>query len=151
MGLFDLFKKPQVIKDEFFGTLRFMSFKDSSKDYFEGKGKFKPTGDIIEYFIKGDIIGPTVEQRDFFNKIQDSYDEIIAKVSPIVEDEFKNWKDDFKILDFKKEVRLVAVTIPRIQARPLIWDMSFESIHEHDHQIVIDFKDFEPDASTLDG
>jgi hypothetical protein len=38
MGLFDLFKKPQTIQDDFFGTLTFMTFKDSTKNYFEGRG-----------------------------------------------------------------------------------------------------------------
>jgi len=42
MGLFNLFKKPQTIQDDFFGTLTFIDFKDSTKNYFEGKGKFKP-------------------------------------------------------------------------------------------------------------
>ena len=151
MGLFDLFKKPQTIQDDFFGTLTFMSFKDSTKNYFEGKGKFKPTGDTIEYFVSGDLTGPTNDQREFYNKLQDTYDEITSKVTPLIEDEFKNWKDDFKIKDFKKEFKLVAVTIPRLQTKPTTWNMSFETIHDDNHQITVDFKDLEPDGIVIDG
>ena len=50
MGIFGLFKKPQTIQDDFFGTLTFMNFKDSTKNYFEGKGKFNPTGDVDRIF-----------------------------------------------------------------------------------------------------
>ena len=85
MGLFDLFKKPQTIQDDFFGTLTFMSFKDPTKNYFEGKGKFNPTGDEIEYFVEADLSGPTNDQRNFYNKVEGLYDEIISKVIPLIE------------------------------------------------------------------
>jgi hypothetical protein len=151
MGLFDLFKKPQVIQDDFFGTLTFMIFKDPTKNYFEGKGKFKPTGEEIEYLVGADLSGPTNDQRNFYNKVQDSYEELISRITPLIEDEFKNWKEDFKIKDFKKEFKLVAMTIPRLNSNAISWDMSFETIHEADHQITVDFKNFEPDGILIDG
>jgi hypothetical protein len=151
MGLFDLFKKPLTIQHDFFGTLIFMTFKDSTKNYFEGKGKFKPTGDEIEYFVGADLNGPTNDQREFYIKVQDSYDDLISKITPLIEDEFKNWKDDFKVKDFKKEFKLVAVTIPRLNTNVTIWDMSFETIHDDNHQVTVDFKDFEPEGILIDG
>jgi hypothetical protein len=151
MGLFDLFKKPQIIQDNFFGPLRFIEFKNSTKNYFEGKAIFKPTGNEIEYFIKADLSGPTTDQRDFYDKVQNSYDEIISKVIPIIEDELKDWKEDSRIKDFKKEFKPVALTIPRMTTKPLIWDISFETIHDDNHHVTIDFKDFEPDGSAIDG
>lgn len=151
MGLFDLFKKPQIIQDDFFGSLRFMTFKDSTKNYFEGKGILKPTTDEIEYFIEADLSGPTIDQRNFYDKVQNSFDEITSKVTPLIEDEFKNWKEDFKIKDFKKEFKPVALTIPRMTSKPLTWDISFETIHDDNHQITVDFKDFEPDGILIDG
>jgi hypothetical protein len=151
MGLFDLFNKPQTIKDDFFGTLTHMTFKDSTNNYFEGKGKFRPTGDEIEYFVGSDFSGPTTEQKHFYNKVQDCYDELISKITPLIEDEFKNWKEDFKINDFKREFKLVAVTIPRPNPHATIWDMSFETIHDDNHQVTVNFKDFEPDGVLIDG
>ena len=151
MGLFDLFKKPQTIQDDFFGTLTFMSFKDPTKNYFEGKGKFNPTGDEIEYFVEADLSGPTNDQRNFYNKVEGLYDEIISKVIPLIENEFKNGKEDFKIKDFKQEFKLVAVTIPRLNSDTATWDMSFETIHDDNHQVTVDFKDFEPEGILIDG
>jgi hypothetical protein len=151
MGLFDLFRKPQTIQDDFFGRLTLMSFKDPTKNYFEGKGKFKPTGDEVEYFVDADLSGPTSEQRKFYHKVQDSYDEIISKIAPLIEDEFKNWKEDFKINDFKTEFKLVALTIPRLNSNTTTWDMSFETIHDDNHQVTVDFKDFEPEGILIDG
>jgi hypothetical protein len=83
--------------------------------------------------------------------VQDSYDDLISKIIPLIEDEFKNWKDDFKIKDFKKEFKLVAVTIPRLNANATSWDMSFETIHDDNHQVTVDFKDFEPEGILIDG
>ncbi len=151
MGLFDLFKKPPTIKDDFFGVLTFVSFKKSTADYFEGKGRFKPTGDEIEYFIGADIRGPTNDQRDFYNKVQESYDELVAKFTPLIENEFKNWKSDFKIVNFKKEFKLVAMTIPRLNDNVITWDMSFDTIHDANHQVTVDFKNFEPEGILIDG
>ena len=151
MGLFDIFKKSQTIQDDFFGKLTFISFKDPTMNCFEGKGKFKPTGDTIEYTIEADLSGPTNDQRNFYNKVQDLYDEIISKITPLIEDEFKNWKEDFKIKDFKKEFKLVAVTIPRLSSNAATWAMSFETIHDNNHQVTVDFKDFEPEGILIDG
>jgi hypothetical protein len=151
MGLFNLFNKPPTIQDDFFGVLTFMSFKDSTKNYFEGKGKFKPTGEVIEYLVGGDLSGPTNEQREFYNKIQDTYDAIMVKITPLIEEEFKNWKEDFRIKDFKKEFKLVALTIPRLPSKPVVWDMSFDALHDEDHQITVGFNDFEPEGISFDG
>ena len=42
MGLFNLFKKPTIIQDDFFGH-----------------GHFTPTNSEVEYLIQADIEGPT--------------------------------------------------------------------------------------------
>ncbi|SHH85628.1 hypothetical protein SAMN04488109_5610 [Chryseolinea serpens] len=151
MGLFNLFKKTPTIRDDFFGTLTFINFKDVTKNYFEGKGKFEPTGEIIEYLIDGDLSGLTNDQKTFYNKIQNSYDEIISKITPLIEDEFKNWKEDFQINDFKKEFSLVAVAIPRLPSELIVWNISFDTIHDENHQITVEFKDFEPESISFDG
>lgn len=151
MGFFNLFKKQPTIQDEFFGKLTFIDFRDSSKDYFEGRGKFSPTNDEIEYLVDGDIIGPTKEQRDFYKKIEDSYDEIIAKISPLIEQEFRNWKEDFEIKDFRKEFTPIGLSIPRLTAEVIAWNISFNTIHDRNHQITVDLENFEPEGVLIDG
>lgn len=151
MGLFDLFRKPQTIQDDFFGTMLFISFKDATKNYFEGKCIFKPTGDKVELLIRGDAGGPTQEQRQLYARIQDSYDEIVIRIVPLIERELKEWREDNKIRDFRKEFKPASVTIPRIAGTPIRWDMTFEAIHEDEHQVTVDFKDFEPEKVLIDG
>lgn len=151
MALFSLFKKLPTLQDDFFGKLTFIDMKKPGTSYFEGKGKFSPSGDEIEYFVEADATGPTNEQREFYNKVQDTYGSLVSKITPVIEGEFRNWKEDFKIQDFNKEFRLAALTVPRLQTSPLVWNMSFTTVHDANHQITIDFKDFEPDGILIDG
>jgi len=151
MGLFNLFKKPTIIQDNFFGSLRFMDFKDPSKNYFEGKGYFTPTQSETEYLIQADIEGPTDEQQQFYRDLQDNFIHYIQKIKPLIEEEFRNWKEDFEIKNFTNEFALVCLTIPRHGLRPLIWDMTFTTVHDLNHQVTIDFVDNEPNGILIDG
>jgi hypothetical protein len=152
MGLFSLFKRPPIIQDEFFGKLTFMEIKKNQvNSYFEGKGYFKPTNEEIEFFISADIIGPTKDQREFFTKIENSYDEIISKIQPLIKDELKIWDKGIDIVDFKKEFKLVGLSIPRQKDVSSFWDLSFETVYDEQHNITINFKDFEPIGILVDG
>jgi len=151
MGFFNFFKKPTVIQDDFFGRLLYMDFKDPSKGYFEGKGLFLPTNNETEYLIQADASGPTEGQREFYINLQKGFVDYIEKIKPLIEDEFRNWKEDFSIREFTKEFQLVCLTIPRLNSTPLIWDMAFTTIHDKNHHITIDFSDYEPKGILIDG
>ena len=68
MGLLDfIFGKTIKLENEFFGTMLFQEDKkDSVKSYFECRRHFKPSDQIIEIGIDGEITGPTQKQIDFF-------------------------------------------------------------------------------------
>ena len=151
MGLFDIFKKPTIVHDEFFGTLRLMDFKDASKNYFEGKGHFAPTGNTTEYLIEAERKGPTEEQRQFYRDLQAKFTQYIECMKPLIEDEFRNWKEDFTMKDFNREFELVGITIPRFDKQPLIWDMAFTTIHDLNHHVTIDFVGNHPNGILIDG
>jgi hypothetical protein len=151
MGIFDIFKKPTIIEDDIFGRLRFMKMKDPEKGYFEGDGLFKPTGKKIEYLIDGNENGPDQNQKEFYRWIQENYRELVTKILPLVEDEFENWKVGFKITNFDKEFELVGVTIPKQDKTALKWEMSFNTIHDENHQITIGFIGSEPKRVLIDG
>lgn len=141
----------EAFEDAFFGKLTFMKMKDPSKSYFEGYGLFKPTGEEIDYSIDADATGPTIEQQQFYTLIQNTYDDIVLKVSPVIEQEFKNWKEGFEIKDFKEEFNLVGLTIPRQPNSNFSWDMSFDSVHDVEHQFTVYFEQFEPVGVSIDG
>lgn len=151
MGLFNLFKKPVIIEDSFFGKLRYLDFKGPSGGYFEGEGVFSPINQEIGYMIQADISGPTEEQKEFYRELQKNFNCYTEKIRPLVEDEFRNWKEGFEIQDFNNEFTLESLTIPRLDSLPLIWNMSFTTIHDRDHQVTIDFKDHEPVGILIDG
>ena len=151
MSMFNLFKKPHVIEDAFFGKLRYIGSKDASKGYFEGKGFFMPTNNEIEYLIEADITGPTDRHRIFYQELQDNFKDYIERIRPLIEDEFRNWKEDFRIEDFSKEFTLVCLTIPRPGKTPLTWDMAFTTIHDANHHVTIDFIGNNPDGILIDG
>ena len=151
MGLFDFFKKPTILQDDFFGALRSVDFKDASKNYFEGKGHFTPTNSDTEYLIEADKNGPTDKQKQFYLDLQADFAKYIQKIKPLIEDEFRNWKEDFVIKDFNKEFELVCITIPRLDNRPITWDMAFTTVHDLNHQVTIDFIDDHPNGILIDG
>lgn len=155
MGILSkLFKKTPkpTIEDSTFGSLTFIEIKKNPKNsYFEGSGLFKPAGIEIEYFITTNMKGPTQEQKDFFETIQEDYKSISKKCAAVIEAEFKNWREDFIISDFDSEFTLVAITIPDLTIKPTEWDLAFETKHDENHQFTVYFKDFEPENVGIDG
>ena len=151
MGLFDLFKKSVILHDTFFGVLHFVDFKDASKNYFEGKGRFTPTNSDTAYTIQADKGGPTDEQKQFYLDLQVDFTKYIQKMKPLIEEEFQNWKKDFVIKDFNKEFELVCINIPRLDSNPVIWDMTFTTVHDLNHHVIIDFVDDQPKGILIDG
>ncbi len=153
MGFFDsLFGKTQKIDHDFFGHMIFNGGKTpTATDYFECRRHFKPSGNIIEIGIDGDISGPTEKQIDFFKSIEDNFASITKAVAPLIESEFRNWKEDFKILDFSKEFRAVYLRLPRCESKPVIWEIAFESDHDKNHTFTLTMNDLEAKEILIDG
>ncbi len=152
MGLFNIFKKPKTIQDDFFGQLTFIEIKNNPiENYFEGKGWFSPTEKEIEYLIIADSSGPSLQQREFYTQIETKYKGLVSNARPLIEQEFKNWRENFEIQDFEKEFRLVSLSIPRLDAKEIRWDMYFETVHDKNHIVTVNFSDFEVDTIMVDG
>ncbi|KQT17509.1 hypothetical protein ASG31_08870 [Chryseobacterium sp. Leaf404] len=153
MGLLDfIFKKTIKLENEFFGTMLFQADKkDSLKSYFECKRHFKPSDQKIEIGIDGEITGPTQKQIDFFKSIEDNYLTITKSITPLIEDEFGNWKDGFKIIDFHKEFEPVYLRLQRCISKPIIWEIAFESEHDRNHTFTFIMWDFEAKEILIDG
>ncbi|WP_406684336.1 hypothetical protein N1F78_00995 [Seonamhaeicola sp. MEBiC1930] len=153
MGIFDfIFGKTIKIDDEFFGKMVFLDDKkEPLKSYFECRRHFKPTDDIIEIGITGDVNGPTKIQKDFFRKIESDYNEIALSIKPMIENEFRNWKEDFKIADFKKEFKAVYLFLPRCENEPKVWEIAFESEHDLNHTFTLTMNDLNATEILIDG
>jgi len=153
MGLFDsIFGKSIKIDNDFFGQMLFMGDKkDQSKSYFECRRNFRPSDKLIEIGIDGMEAGPTQVQIDFFKKIEDKYSEITNSIKPLIEDEFGNWQEGFKIRDFNKEFDPVYLRLPRCETKPIIWEIAFESDHDRNHTFTLTMNDFEAKEILIDG
>jgi len=153
MGIFDfLFGKNIIIDNEFFGEMTFLeNKKEPLKSYFECRRHFKPTDNIIEIGIKGNETGPTKLQKDFFRKIESDYDKIISSIRPLIENEFRNWKEDFKITDFRKEFKAVYLFLPRCENEPIFWEITFETEHDLNHILTIKMCDSKANEILIDG
>lgn len=153
MGILSfIFGKPTKIENDFFGTMLFLGDKkDPLRSYFECRRHFLPSDKIIEIGIDGDITGPTKIQIDFFKSIEDNYSTIVQSITPLIEDELGNWKEDFKINDFKKEFEPVYLQLPRCETQPIIWKIAFESDHDRNHTFTLAMSDFDATAILVDG
>lgn len=149
MGLFNLFKKKPPLIDPFFGELRNLGSKQAS--VFDGKKWFAPAGKEVSLLIDADEAGPAQAQYDFYTTIERDYPALVARVIPVIEDEFRNWKDDFMIKDFATEFPLDHIHITKLNEEPLKWEMSFTSIHDLNHLFTIDFEGMEPMGVMIDG
>jgi len=146
-----LFRKPLKMQDDFFGELIFVESRDPAKNYFEGKIFFKPNSKITEVLIPGNIQGPDSGQKEFFIKLQDDFETYVDKMMPLIENEFRNWEAGFVISDFSKEFFLDCITSPRLEMKPLKWQMSFTTIHDKNHWVIIEFVDDSPIGIVVDG
>lgn len=153
MGLFDsIFGKSMKIDNVFFGQMLFnVDKKDQSKSYFECRRHFKPSDNQIEIGIDGAEIGPTQIQIEFFKSIEDNYSEITNSIRPLIEDEFGNWQEGFKIKDFNKEFEPVYLRLPRCETKPIIWEIAFESDHDRNHTFTLTMNDFVAKEILIDG
>jgi hypothetical protein len=153
MGLFNFFSsKTTKIEHSFFGQMRFLNNKkDISKSYFECKRFFKPSDNIIHIGISANIEGPMENQIDFFKSIETNYTQIIKSIIPLIEDEFRNWKEDFAIENFETEFQPIYICIPRCDVTPIIWEIAFESDHDNNHTFTCTMQDDNAVEILIDG
>ncbi len=152
MGLFDfIFGKTIKIEHSFFGQMLYMQIKKHSKEnYFECERYFKPKNDKIDIGIEGDIEGPTQRQIDFFENIENNYANFLHSIIILIENEFRNWKEGFKINNFEKEFIPVYLFIPRCETEPIIWEIAFESEHNKNHSFTLTMENFKATDIIID-
>jgi hypothetical protein len=153
MRLLDfIFGKPTKLENEFFGVMLFQKNKKVPlESYFECRRLFIPSKKIIEIIINGDLSGPTQKQINFFKSIENNYATIIASIIPLIENEFRNWQEDFKITNFQKEFEPVCLNIPNCENEPITWEIAFESEHDLNHTFTLTMRNLEAIDILIDG
>ena len=142
MGLFDFFKKKQKFVDELFGELGYTTFKDKSKNFYDGTVYFdsKECGILLE----ADDNGPTQNQRDFFKDLCDKYPSLkMDVIVPFLNKELEDWNNYNPIFNFDEEFELDGVSIPVIESRPVNWTLTLFST-KIKHYVTIEFNEWQP-------
>jgi len=149
MGLFNFFKKKPPFVDPFFGELKYYSSKNGC--VFEGKIFFAPGGSEVVLSIEADTTGPVQAHYDFYKTIERDYSALVDKFIPLIEDEFRNWKDDFVIKDFGREFTVDHLEVPRQDITPVKWSLTYTSIHDRNHWFIFEFEGMELMGLMIDG
>ena len=150
MGIFDFLKsKKTIINHPFFGEL---NFAGSKVNYFEGNTLFPPLNKNVEFVISAPIEGPSQEQVNYFKNLSSSYLEIETQAKEIIEEEFRNWKEDFEIKDFQNEFNLVFISLPSLNNKSNEeLELAFETKHDENHTFTVHYKDLKAIHVNIDG
>jgi hypothetical protein len=150
MALFDIFKKNPKFIDEVFGALSYTTFRDKSKNFYEGTVSFDSQQCGID--LDADENGPTVEQKCFFKELADNYPQLKREVlTPFLNKELADWTGNEIINDFDKEFELDGISLPIIDGKPVHWSLTLYS-NKIKHFVTIDFAEWEPKVGVaIDG
>ncbi|MFD2219856.1 hypothetical protein [Hymenobacter bucti] len=116
---------------------------NSADHYFEDQWFFRPNGELISLIVNGQPDSPTQWQKDFFAQLENDYSLIVTAIIPDIEDEFQNWKPAFKIVDFEREFKLVHLEISTCDQQSIAWEMSFETVHDRNHIVIVGMLGYE--------
>ena len=84
-------------------------------------------------------------------EIEKKYTSITDTVIPIIEDEFRNWKENFAVKNFRFEFFPVYLNLTRFNKGSFEWEIAFNSIHDFNHQFSVSIKDFVAQSILIDG
>jgi hypothetical protein len=150
MGLFNR-KQPNIIHDYTFGELRPRTA--GAGHSFEGIGQFEMgTGKTVKvpFVIYTNDTTPTPAQQDFFQNLKNNFQQYTNSMVPLLEKELKLWGKDITIQDFNKEFSVATLVIQAAEEPPVCWEAILNTIHDTNHQIIIDFSGDEPVDILID-
>jgi hypothetical protein len=151
MSLFNRFKKSIKIQDEVFGELVLDSYEDPSLNVYTGEGYFNEDHKKVGFIIEtGDSL-PTEACHHFYSQVQNHFELLTQKMIPLITNVFRNRMKDFVIHDFNREFSMDCITIPKQDNNLQTWEISFITIHDPDHWVIVDFVGFEPVDVMIDG
>jgi hypothetical protein len=138
-------KKKEMIMDDFFGELSIVD------NFCETNQHFTPINKSVELLLSFENGKSNNEQIAFYKLIEQNYAALIPKFITAIEHQFSQWRDDVKVVNFENEFTLMCLNLPICKAKPISWDISFDTIHDLNHTITISMKDFDIENIMIDG
>ncbi|MEN8194530.1 MAG: hypothetical protein ABFS12_17050 [Bacteroidota bacterium] len=149
MGIFDIFKRKLRFQDDLFGELRYTTFKDSSKNFYDGSALFQ--GQEIGISVDADENGPTNLQKDFFKNLDNNYEEIKNKIIiPFLRKELAENIENSGIDNFDKEFSFDGIHLGKFKDDKTEWSITYDS-NPMSHYVSIDFEGMTPRYMAIDG
>lgn len=149
MRLFDFFKSKPKFIDDTFGELKYYTFKDSTKNYYEGMVMFQ--GCRIGIIIDANENGPTTKQKDFYKQLNSKYQDIKEFIIlPFLKKELEDNIEKVNLDEFDKQFQFDGISIDKFEKEEVEWSITYNSLSMK-HYVSIDFQDMEPLYMTIDG
>lgn len=154
MGVFHNLKlrlSPPRITDPDFGSLVFMFVPNApERSYWECEWLFPKTGTLVSIGLDGGESGPVPEARQFYLRLPDKFEQILAAARPRLEEVFKTWLVQDLPQDIFTAVKLAGLGVDDPKSDPVRWDMSFETTGEKWLGIRIPFEGNAPQKAIVD-
>jgi hypothetical protein len=149
MGFFNLFKNKTTLVDEVFGELNYTTFKDVSKNYYEGEVSFQ--GKQIGITIDADKSGPTAEQQAFFKRLNATYSQIKERVIvPFLKEELADTVQNTGLDNFDETFVLDGISLGVFKEGETEWTITYDATVMK-HYVSIACKGLKGMYITVDG
>lgn len=149
MGIFDFFKKKPKFQDDLFGALGYITFKDESKNFYNGDIYFQ--GFSIGITIDADEKGPNKAQKDFFKTLDNEYVSIKEEIIlPFLKEELADNIEESGLSKFDTEFELDSISIERFTNQEAVWSITYDAKPMR-HFVTIDFEGMTPKNMNIDG
>lgn len=150
MGLLNLFKKKLKIVDDLFGELDYTTFKDSTKNFYNGR--ITIDAQLIGILLEADENGPDTKQKDFFKALRNNYTTFKNGILiPFLKLELHDWIEKNQLKDFETEFKIDSIFLFRVNHSTVKWSLTLYSL-KIDHYLTITFNDLIPEGGiVIDG
>lgn len=137
--------------DPDFGNLIFMYIPNNAeRSYWEGEWVFPKTGTPVSIGLDGGEDGPLPEARQFYLSLPDRFDQIMYAVRPKLAGVFKQWLQQDLPQDIFAVAKLAGFGLEDPKAKPIHWNISFETTGEKWLGITIPFEGDTPQEPIVD-
>ena len=137
--------------DPDFGQLLYMYIPNNpSASYWECEWEFPRTGTVISIGLPGDESGPYSESREFFLQLPDRFEGILSAARPQLASVFHTWLGQDLPQDSFLVVKLAGFGLEDAGAKPVEWDIAFETLSDKWLGITIPFVGDTPKEAVVD-
>ena len=142
---------PPKLHDPDFGELTFMYVPNApERSYWEAEWLFPPTGTNVSIGLLGPDSGPLPEARSFYLSLPDRFSSILDLARPALDEVFRDWYNRPLSSDLWRDMKLAGFGLEDPLARPLEWDISFETTGDRWLGIIVPFEDETPQTAIVD-